>query len=59
MVPIYQRNYAWKPKPHLETIFDQLEAKAEERLNGNPRFPHYMGALLVIPRGAYAFGRLA
>jgi hypothetical protein len=58
VVPIYQRTYAWKVKPHLETFFDQVEAKAEERLASNCGFPHYMGALLVIPRGAYSFGRL-
>lgn len=58
VVPIYQRTYAWKVKPHLETFFDQLEAKAEERLKSNDGFPHYMGALLVIPRGAYSFGRM-
>jgi hypothetical protein len=45
-------------KPHLESFFDQVEAKAEERLNGNGHFPHYMGALLVIPRGTYSFGRM-
>ena len=59
VVPIYQRTYAWKAKPQLETFFDQVEAKAEERLNGNGCFPHYMGAVLVIPRGAYVFGRMA
>jgi hypothetical protein len=58
VVPIYQRTYAWKIRPHLETFFDQVEAKAEERLNGNGQFPHYMGAVLVIPRGAYSFGRM-
>jgi hypothetical protein len=58
VVPIYQRTYAWKIKPHLETFFDQVEAKAEERLASNGGFPHYMGALLVIPRGTYSFGRM-
>ena len=58
VVPIYQRTYAWKIQPHLETFFDQVEAKAEERLESNGGFPHYMGALLVIPRGTYAFGRM-
>ena len=58
VVPIYQRTYAWKIKPHLETFFDQVEAKAEERLSNNGSFPHYMGALLVIPRGTYSFGRM-
>lgn len=59
IVPIYQRTYAWKIKPHLETFFAQVEAKAEERLAANGLYPHYMGALLVIPRGAYSFGRMA
>jgi uncharacterized protein with ParB-like and HNH nuclease domain len=58
VVPIYQRTYAWKIRPHLETFFDQVEAKAEERLKGNGHYPHYMGAVLVIPRGSYSFGRL-
>jgi uncharacterized protein with ParB-like and HNH nuclease domain len=58
VVPIYQRTYAWKIKPHLETFFEQVEAKAEERLANNGSFPHYMGALLVIPRGTYSFGRM-
>jgi len=58
VVPIYQRTYTWKIQPHLESFFDQVKAKAEERLNGNGHFPHYMGAVLVIPRGAYSFGRM-
>lgn len=58
VVPIYQRTYTWKIKPHLETFFDQVKAKADERLNGNGHFPHYMGAVLVIPRGAYSFGHM-
>ena len=59
VVPIYQRTYTWKIKPHLETFFAQVEAKADERLAENGQFPHYMGAVLVIPRGSYAFGRMA
>lgn len=58
VVPIYQRTYAWKTKPHLETFIEQVKTKAEERLSGNGHYPHYMGALLVIPRGSYAFGRI-
>ena len=58
VVPIYQRTYAWKIKPHLDTFFAQVEAKAEEQLGGNGQFPHYMGAILVIPRRAYEFGRV-
>jgi hypothetical protein len=59
VVPIYQRTYAWKITPHLKAFFAQVEAKAIEGLNGNGQFPHYMGAVLVIPRGAYSFGHMA
>jgi uncharacterized protein with ParB-like and HNH nuclease domain len=38
VVPIYQRTYAWEIKPHLETFFDQVEAKAKERLNNDGHF---------------------
>jgi hypothetical protein len=58
VVPIYQRTYAWNIRPHLETFFDQVKSKADERLSGNGHFPHYMGAVLVIPRGEYSFGRM-
>jgi hypothetical protein len=42
----------------LKLSLIRSEAKAEERLALNGGFPHYMGALLVIPRGAYSFGRM-
>lgn len=58
VVPIYQRTYSWRIHPQIETFFDQVEAKAEERLQSRNSFPHYMGALLVIPRGSYSFGRM-
>ncbi len=58
VVPIYQRTYQWKIRPQLETFFEEVEAKAQERLTGNPHLPHYMGAVLVMPRGAYSFGRM-
>lgn len=58
VVPIYQRTYAWKIAPHLKTFFAQVEAKARERLNGDGKYPHYMGAVLVIPRGKFSFGHI-
>jgi len=32
VVPIYQRTYSWTVKKQLETFFEQVEAKANERL---------------------------
>jgi len=59
VVPIYQRTYAWTDKRQLSPLFEQIEAKAEERLaKGKAEFPHYMGSLLVIPEGEAAFGRV-
>jgi hypothetical protein len=59
IVPIYQRTYAWTPERQLEKLFDSIEAKARERLTGaSPAYPHYMGALLLSPRGKYTFGSI-
>lgn len=59
VVPIYQRTYAWIEKRQLGPLFEQIEAKAEERLaKGKVDFPHYMGSLLVIPEGEATFGRV-
>ncbi len=59
VVPIYQRSYAWTPERQLEKLFDSIEAKAVERIGGaNPAYPHYMGALLLCPRGKFTFGSI-
>jgi hypothetical protein len=50
MVPIYQRQYQWGKK-RLEPLWDDIVAKAEEALNGEGRFMHYMGALILAPTG--------
>jgi uncharacterized protein with ParB-like and HNH nuclease domain len=44
MVPIYQRQYAWG-EDRWSDFWDDLVAKAEESLEGRPKFQHYMGAL--------------
>ncbi len=59
VVPIYQRSYMWTEKKQLETLFEQIEAKAQERLQKDRvDFPHYMGSLLLIPEGEATFGRV-
>ena len=50
MVPIYQRHYSWG-EAHLGPFWDDVVAKAEEALEGKPRFSHYMGALILAPGG--------
>jgi uncharacterized protein with ParB-like and HNH nuclease domain len=59
VVPIYQRTYEWTPERQIDTLMDYVEAKAEGRLANEPaRFLHYMGALLLIPRSGFVFGRI-
>jgi hypothetical protein len=59
MVPVYQRAYEWTPEKQIETLMDHIESKAEARLaNETSRFLHYMGALLLIPRSGFVFGRI-
>lgn len=50
MVPLYQRKYQWGDE-RLNPFWDDVEAKATEVLDGNVRFQHYMGALILSPLG--------
>ncbi|HEX8168524.1 MAG TPA: DUF262 domain-containing HNH endonuclease family protein [Beijerinckiaceae bacterium] len=50
VVPIYQRQYSWRDE-RLSPFWDDVVAKAEEALQGKPKFSHYMGALILAPGG--------
>lgn len=50
VVPIYQRQYSWGDA-RLGPFWDDVVAKAEEVLEGKPKFSHYMGALILAPGG--------
>lgn len=50
VVPIYQWQYSWR-EPRLYPFWDDVVAKAEEVLNGQPKFNHFMGALILAPGG--------
>lgn len=50
VVPIYQRQYSWRQN-RLEPFWDDVVAKADEALEGKPKFSHYMGALILAPGG--------
>jgi hypothetical protein len=59
VVPIYQRTYQWTEERQLGKLFDAIVDKANRRLLGEEgTFPHYMGALLLSPRGNHAFAKL-
>ncbi len=57
-VPIYQRQFAWK-EDRLQPFWDDLVSKADEMLEGPPKFQHYMGALILAPgTDGYSVGRI-
>lgn len=53
MVPLYQRKYQWHDA-QLIPFWEDVEAKAIEVLEGESRFQHYMGALILSPIGEAA-----
>ncbi|WP_340160745.1 DUF262 domain-containing protein [uncultured Hoeflea sp.] len=48
MVPLYQRKYQWADR-RLEPFWEDVTAKAVEVLEGDAKFEHYMGALILSP----------
>ena len=48
MVPLYQRKYQWGDK-RLEPFWEDVTAKTIEVLEGDAKFEHYMGALILSP----------
>ena len=53
MVPLYQRKFQWDDR-RLVPFWEDVEAKADEVLEGQSRFQHYMGALILSPVGPAA-----
>lgn len=53
MVPLYQRKYQWHDF-QLIPFWEDVEAKAIEVLDGESKFLHYMGALILAPVGEAA-----
>lgn len=53
MVPLYQRKYQWADQ-RLLPFWEDVEAKASEVLEGESKFQHYMGALILAPVGEAA-----
>jgi len=49
LIPLYQRQYAWKVHPQLELLWEDIE-RAIQRLTTNRASlsPHFMGALVII-----------
>ncbi|MDE0537936.1 MAG: DUF262 domain-containing protein [Rhodospirillales bacterium] len=61
VVPLYQRQYQWHDHKNYEgrtsAFWLDLAAKAAEVVEGQSRFDHYMGALLLAPPASdWSFG---
>lgn len=47
VVPMFQRKYVWQEDPQWQNLWEDIEEKANFRLNGKTTHPHYLGALIV------------
>lgn len=48
VVPIYQRDYAWSSEPNMQLpqIWEDIQARAEEIMEGRGLSPHFVGAII-------------
>lgn len=54
IVPIFQRHYVWKEDEQWIPLFEDIQAKARERLAGeDKRFVHYLGAAVLETPGRH------
>lgn len=48
LIPLYQRQYAWKVTPQLELLWDDIERAARKlEQEGHLAAPHFMGAIVI------------
>jgi uncharacterized protein with ParB-like and HNH nuclease domain len=48
LIPLYQRQYAWKVSPQLELLWEDIERSADRlEIEGDLRAPHFMGAIVI------------
>lgn len=52
-VPLFQRQYVWKLEDHWEPLWEDIERKFVQRLNGSPSTPHFLGAMVLDQRRVY------
>lgn len=47
VIPMFQRQYAWREERQLSRLWDDLKTKAERRLENKVTTPHFMGAIVI------------
>jgi hypothetical protein len=52
-VPLFQRQYVWNLEDHWQPLWEDIERKFIERLNGTSSTPHFLGAMVLDQRRVY------
>jgi uncharacterized protein with ParB-like and HNH nuclease domain len=52
-VPLFQRQYVWKLEEHWEPLWEDIERKFAQRLEGSASTPHFLGAMVLDQRRVY------
>jgi len=50
MVPFYQRPYVWTRADQWEPLWEDIRAKADARVVGGRKTPHFLGAVVLDPQ---------
>ena len=45
--PLFQRPCVWKQEPNWKALWDSIEMVAEQRLEGKPVHPHFLGTIVL------------
>jgi uncharacterized protein with ParB-like and HNH nuclease domain len=52
-VPLFQRQYVWNLEDHWEPLWEDIERKFIQRLDGARSTPHFLGAMVLDQRRSY------
>jgi uncharacterized protein with ParB-like and HNH nuclease domain len=49
LIPLYQRQYAWKIRPQLELLWEDIERAVDRLATDRASLtPHFMGAIVIV-----------
>src|SRR5439155_5783008 len=52
-VPLFQRQYVWNLEDHWEPLWEDIERKFVQRLDGATSTPHFLGAMVLDQRRSF------
>lgn len=50
-IPFFQRQYVWTPEDQWAALWEDITAKADQRIQGIRPHPHFLGAIVLEPGG--------